>query len=163
MDKWKEVDLDAEEVIVIEEGGDTGKHDISRLKLCLAGSIWGEGHYNHGAFQKTIAQVWRTKHGVDIKEIDKNLYMFQFFHWKDRDKVLEGEPWWFDKQVLTLKEITGDEQPSELRSSRVPFWIRVYDLPFNQRTELAAKSLGDKVGHYLTYDDSEEWWISQNR
>ncbi|KAF7825238.1 ribonuclease H [Senna tora] len=156
MDRLKEIELGEEEVVIIEEGGKVDEPGTNRLNLCLAGSVWGEGHYNHGAFQRTISQVWRPKHGVDIKEIDKNLYMFQFFHWRDRDKVLEGEPWWFDKQVLTLKEVSGDEQPSELRSTQVPFWVRVYDLPFNQRTIMAAQMLGDKVGNFLDWDNSEE-------
>jgi len=40
---------------------------------------------------------------MEAKEIETNLFLFQFFHWKDLDRVIDGEPWFFDKNVVVLK------------------------------------------------------------
>lgn len=68
---------------------------------------------------------------VYIKEIKKikNLFMFQFYHWRDKEKVMQGEPWWVDKKVFSY--MSSNEEPLELKPSKTPFWMRVYGLPFN--------------------------------
>lgn len=47
------------------------------------------------------------------------------------------------------KEISGDERPSELKLHFAPFWVGVYDLPFNQRTLQAAQAFGNRMGQFL--------------
>ena len=36
--------------------------------------------------------IWRFQHGVEIINIGKNLFQFQFHHWKDKEKILEEQP-----------------------------------------------------------------------
>ncbi|KAF7838984.1 ribonuclease H [Senna tora] len=51
--------------------------------------------------------------------------------------------------------MSGDEALSTLNPSMVPFWVRVYDLPFNLRTRNAAASIGTKLGEFLTWNTSD--------
>uniref|UniRef100_A0A7C8ZPI5 DUF4283 domain-containing protein n=1 Tax=Opuntia streptacantha TaxID=393608 RepID=A0A7C8ZPI5_OPUST len=67
----------------------------SELSLCLIGKLWTKRRFNSNAFMNTITKVWNPIRGVEAKEIDTNLFLFQFYHWKDLDKVVEGEPWFF--------------------------------------------------------------------
>ncbi|KAF7824053.1 hypothetical protein G2W53_022197 [Senna tora] len=155
MDKWKKISFNEDESGVIEDIAADPHHETQRVQLCLVGSLWTEGSYNVNAFQSTIKQVWNVRHGVDIRVLGKNLYIFQFYHWKDRSRILKGEPWWFDKRVLALQEMTGDEPPSSIKPSSVPFWVRIHDVPYNLRTLDAAKSIGQKVGIFLEWDNSD--------
>lgn len=47
-----------------------------RFALCLVGSLWTTSSFNYGAFRTTMMQVWKLRHGVEIKEIGKNLFFF---------------------------------------------------------------------------------------
>lgn len=70
--------------------------------------------------------------------------------------MLAGEPWWFDKKLLCLKEITGIEKPSNMKPHTAPFWVCAYNLPLAQRTMEAATALGNKLGTFMEWDNTEE-------
>lgn len=76
---------------------------------------------------------------MKIKEIGKNLFKFQFSHLKDKERVLQGAPWRFDKKLLGLGEFDGAARPSELQPAVSPFWVRIYDLPLINRHLLRLK------------------------
>ncbi|KAJ4835622.1 hypothetical protein Tsubulata_010866 [Turnera subulata] len=99
-----------------------------------------------------MKMVWKLAHDMEISQLDSNLFVFQFFHWRDRERVLENEPWNFDNQLVILSEISGHEQPSEICLDHVPMWVRVYDVPFNLRKPKFIELLGEKVGSFLELD-----------
>lgn len=88
----------------LEEQGDTAKDDNlewvdddneeeeDRISLGLVGKLWSDRTLNPMAFITTIKNVWVTNHGVDINMIGKNSFQFQFYHWRDKEKVLAGQP-----------------------------------------------------------------------
>lgn len=61
-------------------------------KLCLVGRFIVEGAVDFQAMQNTLASLWKPGKGVHIKEIETNLYVFQFFHEIDLKRVVEGSP-----------------------------------------------------------------------
>ncbi|KAF1856771.1 hypothetical protein Lal_00042250, partial [Lupinus albus] len=71
----------------------------------------------------------------------------------------QNEPWSFDKQVLILKEVQGDEQPSNISFFYVPLLVRAYDPLLNGRNS------GNKIGAFLEMDNSDvmrERWNAKN-
>jgi len=54
-----------------------------------------------------MTMIWNPRHAVEVKEFRINLYLFQFTHWKDFDRVLEEEPWTFGKNVVVLQPMIG--------------------------------------------------------
>lgn len=93
---------------------------------------------------------------VQIEETGKNLFHFQFANAKDKDRVPQGVPWWFDKKVLGLAKFDGATRPSDLRPYTTPLWVRIYDLPFNQRMMAATISFDNKIGVFLDWDNTDE-------
>lgn len=96
---------------------------------------------------------------MEIIEIGENLFTFQFFNWKDMERVLQGEPWWFNKKILVLYELRGEEQPSTLKTSNTPIWARVYDIPFNLRTEAVVKKIGNVISKFMVWENhgDDKW------
>lgn len=86
-------------------------------------------------------QIWALSRGMVVRAIDSNTFVFQFFHWKDKLKILEGRPWSFDQKLLVLNEIVGHEQPSQVVLDTTPFWVRIYNLPFNCRSEGEVRAI----------------------
>lgn len=77
--------------------------------------------FNLEAFKRTMSQAWGVSKNVIIRAIETCLFVFQFFHWRDKEKVLDDRPWCFDQHLLALNEITGNEQPSQVPLSCSPF------------------------------------------
>lgn len=121
----------------------------------LVGKLWTDTSYNVRAFKQTMIQAWRLKNSVDIQDLSKNLYMFKFSSKRDAEFILQTGPWSFDRNLLILDKISGTEQPSELDLHIVPFWVRIYDLPLNMRSDQMGKKIGDTIGKFVEADQRE--------
>lgn len=71
----------------VNDGDDEEENHIS---LGLVGKLWSNRILNPTAFMNTIKNVWVTQHGVDVSIIGKNMFQFQFYHWRNKEKVLKG-------------------------------------------------------------------------
>lgn len=133
-----------------DEGGEEEEADNDRVSLGLIGRLWTNRNPNPTAFISTMKTVWTVKYGVELVNIGRNLYQIQFFHWRDKKKILDGQPWHFDKFPLLLEEIDTTVKPSDLEIVYLPLWARFYDIPFKGRgNEANARMLGDKLGEYM--------------
>lgn len=132
------------------------KDEEERISLSLVGKLWSERTLNPYAFMATIKNVWVTKYGVEINMIGKNIFQFQFFHWKDKERVLGGQPWHFDRVALLQSEMEEAEKPSDLQFYSLPIWARVYNVPFRGRyNETNARIIGDKIGEFIELDKTK--------
>lgn len=95
--------LDDEEETVLDLEILNPNTNGDKLALLLLGRILTERSYNIEAFKRTITSVWAPPHGLVIRVLSPNLYAFQFFHWKDLKKVMDGRPWCFDNMLILLK------------------------------------------------------------
>lgn len=154
MDRWKELNLskDEEEGITAEEDVISGDETFKRT---LVGKLWTENPYNIRAFKQTMTQAWRLKNPVDVQDLNKNLFLFRFASIRDTDCVLKNGPWSFDRNLLILERVSGEEQPAELELNHVSFWVRIYELPLKLRTDAMAKKVGDLIGAFEEVDQRD--------
>jgi hypothetical protein len=92
---------------------------------------------------------------VEIQDLNKNLFLFKFSSKKEADLVCKNGLWSFDRNLLILNRISGNEQPSELAMNKASLWVRVYDLPLKLRSEAMAKKLGNILGMFEEMDMKE--------
>lgn len=123
------------------------KLDLTRMPSKLQSPRYGRYH-----------MVWKSR------ILGKIYSCFNFSTGRDRERVLTGAPWWFNKKILSLTAISGEETPFELTPHTSPIWVRVYELPLFHRTRATAKALGNKLGEFLEWDDTEDMrWGSSLR
>lgn len=72
-----------DEIVVLSES-----EPKERLSACLVGKLWTDKSSNVKTFIKTIREIWFPKKGVDINELGKNLFLFQFSYPKRISKRL---------------------------------------------------------------------------
>jgi len=120
-DVWKRLTLtEEEETVVISEDDDPSER-ADQVALCLLGKLYTGNTFNIGAMKTVLKNVWKPSKGVIIKELDWNLFVFQFFTKADKDYVFSEGPWAFDGCILMFKEMTGLEQPSEVVFNKARF------------------------------------------
>ncbi|XP_058749039.1 uncharacterized protein LOC131622001 [Vicia villosa] len=156
MERWKNIPLskEEEEGIVAAEEEANGEEIFRRS---LAGRLWTDGSFNSRAFRNTMVAAWRLKNPVEIQELNKNLLLFNFSTKRDMEFVLKSGPWSFDRALLVLAKISGDEQPTDLDLHTGDFWVRIYELPLALRTEAMAKKLGNILGEFVEADPKEAY------
>ncbi|KAL8093146.1 hypothetical protein AgCh_035147 [Apium graveolens] len=92
--------------------------------------------------QHRMAALWRPGKGVYIKEVDRNRYIFQFYHEVDITRVLEGSPWTFgfisqrvvkDVGNYIGKFIKSDDNNSVgVRRQGEKFCEKIFDTPLEE-------------------------------
>ncbi|XP_058761605.1 uncharacterized protein LOC131634999 [Vicia villosa] len=151
MDKWKNISLSKEE----EEGITAEVEEVSGEEVfqrTLAVKLWTENSFNSRAFTNTMIGAWKLKHLVESQELSRNLFLFRFASKRDLEGVLRNGPWSFDRNLLVLARVSGEEQPSNLNMHFGVFWVRVYDLPLMLRSEAMARKLGGILGTFEEMD-----------
>lgn len=118
----------------------------------LIGKLWTNRPYNTFALMETMKKLWNPTRGMTCRELGQNMIAFQFRSKRDMERVLDMEPWHFNKHVLALKSIKEDIQPSMMAFNYVPFWIRVYDLPLMGRNEKTLKMIAGRIGEFIDLD-----------
>ncbi|KAL8101393.1 hypothetical protein AgCh_033321 [Apium graveolens] len=95
-----------------------GEEEAAKTTLAVVGKIWTERNVNANALIATMKRVWNPKHGMEANCIEKNIFFFQFHHWRDKAFVMDSQPWHFDHHVLALTDVKVDRSYSEkLRAS----------------------------------------------
>ncbi|XP_058746072.1 uncharacterized protein LOC131618942 [Vicia villosa] len=154
MDKWRDISLSKEE----EEGVTAEVEEVCEEEIfqrTLAGKLWTDNHFNTRAFINTMIGAWKLKHQVETQELSKNLFLFRFATKRDLESVLRNGPWSFDRNLLILTRVSGEEQPSALNMHFGVFWVRIYELPLMLRTEAMARKLGGILGSLEEVDQND--------
>lgn len=147
---------------VVDLGGIITEEAEDKTALMLVGRLLTDRPFNVDAFKRTMIQAWAMTGRVVVRNIGPKLFAFQFFHWRDKEKVLQGCPWCFDQQLLILTEITGDEQPTEVALNHSPFWVRIRNLPFNCRSKEAVRAVANCLGEIVEVEE-DEFGIDKDR
>ena len=58
---------------------------------------------NMEAIARTFTLLWKTRKGFEIRDMGDHKILFVFLEKVDIDRVLEGEPWSFDRHLVVLQ------------------------------------------------------------
>lgn len=156
MESWKNLELTKEEEDEGFEADEIAICEEESFDKSLVGKLWTTDPFNVRIFKQVIIGAWRLKNPVEVQELNKNLFLFRFATKKDLETVLKNGPWSFDRNLVILRRISGDEQPSKLELHTGEFWARIYDLPLKLRSDAMAKRLGDIIGSFEEVDSKVE-------
>lgn len=124
----------------------------NKYELCIVGRFLTEKSINVRAMSSKMADIWRPSLGINIKEIEQVVFLFQFYHKEDLNWVVRGGPWSFDNAILILAEIPMGEEPLRVPLWHINIWIQIFDLSSGFMTEGVGKQLRDFFGEFLEYD-----------
>lgn len=143
-----------EETIVGFDGDDPGFNRISEKMDCLAIDRLVNGKTaNITGLRWSLDRAWRLQGDLAISGLEDGLLGFQFSNPFDRERILQGRPWFFDDVLLCLEPARADYQPADMDFSKSLFWVQAYDVPFGMRSSSYAKKIGDLMGGFIEADE----------
>ena len=78
------------------------------------------------AMKHRMTILWRPTRGVTVKEVQPFLYIFQFFHIVDLQRVMDTGPWSFDGDLLILHHLqSGDSWATILTAIWIMMMITI--------------------------------------
>ncbi|KAJ8433729.1 LOW QUALITY PROTEIN: hypothetical protein Cgig2_019797 [Carnegiea gigantea] len=151
---WQRLKLTEEEEEILISADEVPSEKAEQVALCLLGRLHTSNYFNPRALKTVLKNIWKTTNGVVMKELEKNLFAFQFFSRADKDFALEEGLWSFDGSLLLLKEMFGLEQPSKVDLLTTRLWVKAYDVPGLKQTPMFAKPLEDNVGSFAGCEET---------
>uniref|UniRef100_A0A803P1Q3 DUF4283 domain-containing protein n=1 Tax=Cannabis sativa TaxID=3483 RepID=A0A803P1Q3_CANSA len=90
---------------------EAGTDELSEIddRWLLVGRFLTNRSIDFQPMQNKMATLWQPGRGLYVKELDPNLYLFQFYHEVDIERVVEGSPWTFDRAPLIFERETGHQ------------------------------------------------------
>ena len=107
---------------------------------------------NFNAMEHTLAALWQPFEQVSVRREEGDLYVFQFYHAIDVQRVLDMRPCTFNNHLLVLEKLEGFSHPAEVSLTHVPFWIQVHGLQPGFFSERVVARIGNELGVFLASD-----------
>ena len=122
------------------------------MQWCLVGKFLTEKPINFMYMKNTMTGLWRSVRGMCIKDVDQNLFLFQFYHHLDMNRVIRDGQWTFDQHLLLLNKPEHGQKPQEVKMSSTSFWVQGYDFPCGFMSRKVAKDIRNFIKNFLEAD-----------
>lgn len=143
---------DEEESGLILEAEAVARAPNLALKWCLVGRFLTDKVINVTAMKNSLASLWRPVKGICIKDLGPNLFLFQFYHPFDMDRVIKQGPRSFKQHLLIVGKVEDGLQPASVMLFHSEIWVQVFDLPCGFMSEQGGKNIGDFIGKFVESD-----------
>lgn len=89
-----------------EEGGAKVSHQEEAVIHWLDGKYFTKRVLNVDAVARTFKPLWKPGGKLKIRDIDDGILLFEFDNMLDLERVLEYEPWSYNKSLVAFKKAT---------------------------------------------------------
>lgn len=154
-EKYATLNLEEEEASGVEYEEDVDESNCIDLRWCLVGRFLVDIPVDFNAMQNTLASLWKPGRGMFVKELEANLYMFQFYHELDINRVVEGSPWSFNRAPLIIERLRPGDDPKGVKLNYLDMWVQIHDLQVGFRSERVIQDIGNYVGSFIKSDAND--------
>ena len=146
-----------ERLSLTEEEGSTYKSETLEQGSghAIAAKFFTRRVLNMEAIARTFKFVWRTKRGFEVKDMGNHVVLFIFEDAVDAERVIMGEPWSYDKFLVSLQRLNKSVPVKELRFNMTRFWVQLHDCPIGDMNPRSACEIGKVIGEVQS--GMKEW------
>uniref|UniRef100_A0A803NLJ9 Reverse transcriptase domain-containing protein n=1 Tax=Cannabis sativa TaxID=3483 RepID=A0A803NLJ9_CANSA len=97
----------------------------------------------------SMKDAWVARFPFTFTEYHSGLYLVRFGCEGDRRRVMEGQPWHFDRSLMLFAIPDGFDTilPNQLRY--IPLWLQAHFIPFGNRSHGLAHFIVDTIGDLI--------------
>ena len=149
---WKILSLTKEEDEQVVLGSNSTKAAKGLGRNCLVMKGLSRRSISLDALRKNLRMVRKTNKSVSISELEDEVFMVEFRDRRDKKKIMEMQPWSYEKRLIILQEFEGEQTPKEVVLKWTPFWIQIHNLPLKSRTKETGYSISATIGEVVKVD-----------
>ena len=121
---WARFSLSEEE----ERGADVDGQEETIIHR-LAGKFFTKRVLNVDAVARTFKPLWKPIGELKIRDVGDNILLFEFKDILDMERVLEFEPWSYDKNLVVFQRAVDVESALLLDYLYITFWVQLHNVP----------------------------------
>ena len=145
------ISLEDEEVGGLSLAAEIDEEDFD-VRWCLVGRFLNAGVIDTQEMQHMMAFLWKRGKGLYVKELGKNLFLFQFYHEIDIQRVIAGSPWTYERKHLIFHRLREGDNPRTIVLNKLDLWIQLFDVQHGFRSSSVVQTIGNYIGRFLESD-----------
>ncbi|KAF4399186.1 hypothetical protein G4B88_023780 [Cannabis sativa] len=146
------VRLDEEEEEVLRLPVSRTEEIVIDTRWCLVGKLLTGRVSDFNVFQNMMAFLWQLGMGMYVKELNPNLFLFQFYHEIDIQRVIDGSPWTYDRKPLIFTRLKEGDNPRLVEINHMDMWVQLHNLHSGNMTLSVVTALGNFIGTFIESD-----------
>ena len=139
-----------------EEGGAEVAHSEEVEVHRLAGKFFTKQTLNADVVARTFKPLWKPADELKIRDIRESILLFEFEDVLDLERVLEYEPWSFNKSLVVFKKAPDVKSIPLLEFDRVTFWVQIHNVPEKSLNHETGEAIGKMIGSVIQVADIED-------
>ena len=108
------------------------------------------------AVARTFKPLWRTAGELKIRDIGEHILLFEFEDALDLERVMEFEPWSYDKHLVAFEHVLDIESVPFLDFSRIAFWVQIHNIPERSLKVEVGELIGKSIGKVIQVANPED-------
>ena len=139
-----------------EEGGVEVPKDVEESIHRLAGRFYTKRVLNVDAVARTFKPLSRTVGELKSRDIGEHILLFEFKDVLDLERVMEFEPWSYDKHLVAFERVIDIESVPFLEFSRATFWVQLHNIPERNLKVEVGELIGKSISRVVPVADPED-------
>nr|POE99838.1 hypothetical protein CFP56_61880 [Quercus suber] len=139
-----------------EKGGAEVSKEEDEIVHRLAGRFYMKRVLNVDAVARTFKPLWRTAGELKIRDIGEHILLFEFEDVLDLERVMEFEPWSYDKHLVAFERVLDIESVPFLEFSRSTFWVQMHNILERSLKVEVGEMIGKTIGRVIQVADLED-------
>lgn len=103
-----------------------------------------------------MQNLWGNSCSVHFKELNNTTFLCCFISMADKERVIDGAPWHFERALVLTEEISGSITPHSTNIHTAYFWIHVHNVPLQSMTKSTGEAIGSHLGECVMVNSDEE-------
>ncbi|PPR91156.1 hypothetical protein GOBAR_AA29530 [Gossypium barbadense] len=131
----------------------------------VIGKVMSNEKINKEVMYRVLRSMWFTKEVVNFVELKEKVILVKLRDVDVRKRLLNLNPWLFDQNLFSLTSYVKDKEIEEYIFNLSPFWVRLYNIPFDQMDRKIVLKVGETIGEVMAIDwrDRDGGWIEYIR
>ena len=127
--------------------------DESIEKFSIAAKFLTKRAINMEVIAKIFTLLWRARNGFKIQSFGDHKILFTFDNREDGVRILEGEPWTFDKHLVIMSRYDNKSSLQDIKFEKTKLWVQLNGIPIKYMTIEATKKIGSVMGEVFAPTD----------
>ena len=102
---------------------------------------------------KTFTLLWRARDGFKMQSFGDHKILFTFEKKKDVERILDGEPWSFDKHLVVMNRYENESSLQDIKFEKTKLWVQIHGILIKYMTTEVAKKIGSVLGEVFELID----------
>lgn len=146
------------ETQVLEDAEDS---DLAMVNHAVIGKVFARHPLQLPTIMSAMRPAWGNPKGLVARMVGDNLFIVEFDSVLDKNKVLDGSPWYIGRQAggrqaVILQEFNYDLRPSDATFDKLAIWVNILNLSFGLRDEKWGFALAGKIGKKVLKIDVDD-------